>query len=176
MAKRVLYLFDEVEKNTMKPVIEKIIEYNNEDDEKDKKEKDFKREPIELIINCNGGVMYDGFGLIDVIDKSTTAIHTYVHGLAASMGLLIATSGHKRFSGKNSTFMYHSASGGRWGSLEYLKTRLDEVQRLQDIYDNYLLLKTKMKKEFLLDFQEKSKDYFFSAEQALELGVIDQIV
>src|SRR4051794_840996 len=96
MNERTLYLFDTIDKNTVKTVVEHIIKINKHDDEIDKREKDFKRLPIELIINSRGGSIYDGLALINVIEKSKTAIHTYVYGLAASMGLLVAVSGHKR--------------------------------------------------------------------------------
>src|SRR5665647_1471525 len=125
MAERTLYLFDTIDKSSVKGVIENIIKINKADDDIDKKEKDFKRLPIEIIINSRGGSIYDGLGLVNVIEKSKTAIHTHVYGLAASMGLLIAVSGHKRFSGRLSTFMYHSVSSTFGGKLDHLKNRLD---------------------------------------------------
>jgi ATP-dependent Clp protease, protease subunit len=176
MTERTLYLFDSIDKSTVKAVVESILKINKYDDELDKREKDFKRNPIELIINSNGGIVYDGLSLINVIDKSKTAVHTYVYGLAASMGLLIAVSGHKRFSGRLSTFMYHSISLNMGGHLDYLKNRLDETQRLQNIYDQYLLSKTKFEMDDLKSVQAHQQDWYISAEEALKLGIIDEIV
>jgi ATP-dependent Clp protease protease subunit len=176
MTERTLYLFDAIHKSTVKAVVESILKINKYDDELDKKEKDFKRNPIELIINCRGGGVYDGLSLINVIDNSKTAVHTYVYGLAASMGLLIAVSGHKRFSGNLSTFMYHSVANTMGGHLESLKNRLDEVQRLQNIYDQYLLSKTKFEIDDLKRVQEHQRDWFISPEEALKLGIIHEIV
>jgi ATP-dependent Clp protease protease subunit len=175
MTERTLYLFDTIDHNTVKAVVESILKINKYDDELDKKEKDFKRSPIELIINSKGGIVYDGLSLINVIDKSKTAVHTYVYGLAASMSLLIAVSGHKRFSGSLSTFMYHSVSLNMGGHLEYLKNRLDETQRLQNIYDQYLVSKTKFQIDDLKSVQEHQHDWYISAEEALKLGIIDEI-
>jgi ATP-dependent Clp protease protease subunit len=176
MTERTLYLFDTIDKSTVKVVVESILKINKYDDEMDKKEKDFKRNPIELIINSRGGIVYDGLSLINVIDKSKTAVHTYVYGLAASMGLLIAVSGHKRFSGNLSTFMYHSISNNMGGHLEYLKNRLDETQRLQNIYDQYLLAKTKFVIDDLKNVQEHQHDWYIGPEEALKLGIIDEIL
>jgi ATP-dependent Clp protease protease subunit len=176
MTERTLYLFDTIDKNTVKAVVENIIRINKQDDEIDKREKDYKRLPIEIIINSRGGSIYDGLGLISVIEKSKTAIHTYVYGLAASMGLLVAVSGHKRFSGRLSTFMYHSVSSTMGGKLDHLKNRLDEIQRLQNIYDQYLLTKTKFGIDQLKSSQEQQRDWFMGPEEALELGVIDEII
>jgi ATP-dependent Clp protease protease subunit len=176
MTERTLYLFDTIDKSSVKTIVESILKINKYDDELDKKEKDFKRNPIELIINSKGGIVYDGLSLINVIDISKTAVHTYVYGLAASMGLLIAVSGHKRFSGNLSTFMYHSISNNMGGHLEYLKNRLDETQRLQNIYDQYLLSKTKFVMDDLKNVQECQRDWYISPEEALKLGIIDEII
>ncbi|NOU92423.1 hypothetical protein GC093_04120 [Paenibacillus sp. LMG 31456] len=176
MNERTLYLFDGINKNSVKAIVENILRINQLDDEKDKKEKDYKHVPIDLIINSNGGNVYDGFGLINVIDNSKTPIHTHVYGLAASMSLLVAVSGHKRFLGRLSTLMYHSISNTIGGRLEHLKNRLDEGQRLQHIYDQYLLSKSNLRLEDLKSAQEHQRDWFISPEEALELGMIDEIV
>jgi ATP-dependent Clp protease protease subunit len=176
MNERTVYLFDGINKGSVKTVIESIIKINQFDSERDKKEKDYNRTPIDLIINSNGGIVYDGLGLINVIDNSKTPVHTYVYGLAASMSLLILASGHRRFSGRLSTLMYHSVSNNLSGQLERLKNRLDEVQRLQHIYDQYLLSKTKFRIEDLKRVQEQQRDWFMSPEEALKQGVIDEII
>lgn len=176
MIERTLYLFDAIDKTSVRMVIENIIKINKLDDDNDRKEKDYRRMPIEIIINSKGGSVYDGLGLINVIDNSKTAIHTYVYGLAASMGLLIAVSGHRRFGGKLSTFMYHSVSNTIGGKLEHLKNRLDEVQRLQNIYDQYLLSRTKLEIGQLISTQEHKSDWFISPEEALGWAIIDEIV
>ncbi len=172
---RTLYLFDAIDKSTVKAVIEHIIKINKFDDDNDKKERDYKRLPIDIIINSKGGIVYDGLGLINVIDNSKTAIHTHVYGLAASMGLLIAVSGHRRFVGRLGTFMYHSVSNTIGGKLEHLKNRLDEVQRLQHIYDEYLLARTKLEKAQLIHVQEHRSDWFISPEEALAWGIVEEI-
>lgn len=173
---RTLYLFDTIEKSTVKNVIEHIIKINKLDNENDKKEKEYKRTPIEIIINSKGGIVYDGLGLINVIDNSQTEVHTYVYGLAASMGLLIAVSGHKRFAGRLSTFMYHSVSNTIGGKLEHLKNRLDEVERLQKVYDEYLLGRTRLELSQLISAQEHKRDWFLNPEEAAKWGIVDEIV
>lgn len=176
MSDRTLYLFDGINKTSVKLIVEQIIKINQWDDDKDKKEKDFKRLPIDLIINSNGGSVYDGFGLINVIENSKTPVHTYVYGLAASMSLLIAVSGHKRHAGRLSTFMYHSVSTHIDGHLEHLKNRVDETQRLQNIYDECILSKTNLQSEELARVKEHQRNWYMSPEEALAYGIIDSIV
>ncbi|MCY9664577.1 ATP-dependent Clp protease proteolytic subunit [Paenibacillus alginolyticus] len=176
MSDRTLYLFDGINKSSVKTIVEQIIRINQYDDDRDRKEKDFKRLPIDLIINSNGGSVYDGLGLINVIDNSKTPVHTYVYGLAASMSLLIAVSGHKRYAGRLSTFMYHSVSTHIDGHLEHLKNRVDETQRLQNIYDEYILAKTKLHIDELHRVQEHQRNWYLSPDEALSFGIIDEIV
>ncbi|KRF11118.1 ATP-dependent Clp protease proteolytic subunit [Paenibacillus sp. Soil787] len=176
MNDRTLYLFDGINKSSVKTIVEQIMRINQYDDDRDKKEKDFKRLPIDLIINSNGGSVYDGLGLINVIDNSKTPVHTYVYGLAASMSLLIAVSGHKRYAGRLSTFMYHSVSTHIDGHLEHLKNRVDETQRLQNIYDEYILSKTKLHADELHRVQENQRNWYLSPDEALSFGIIDEIV
>ncbi|WNR46280.1 ATP-dependent Clp protease proteolytic subunit [Paenibacillus roseipurpureus] len=176
MLDRTLYLFDGINKSSVKTIVEQIMKVNQFDEDKDKKEKDFKRVPIDLIINSNGGSVYDGLGLINVIENSKTPVHTYVYGLAASMSLLIAVSGHKRYSGRLSTFMYHSVSTHIDGHLEHLKNRVDETQRLQNMYDEYLLSKTNLQEDELHRVQEHQRNWYMSPEEAMAYGIIDGIV
>ena len=111
-----------------------------------------------------------------MIDNSKTPVHTYVYGLAASMSLLIAVSGHRRYAGRLSTFMYHSVSTHIDGHLEHLKNRVDETQRLQNIYDEYILSKTKLHTDELHRVQEHQRNWYLSPDEALSFGIIDEIV
>ena len=68
-----------------------------EDNEKDQKQKNYKREPIKLYINSNGGAIDDMWSLIDIMLNSKTPIYTYCTGYAMSAGFLIFLAGSKRF-------------------------------------------------------------------------------
>ena len=173
---RILYLNKCIDEESVQPIIEKIININIEDDEKDEKEKNYERKPISLIINSYGGTIYDGFALISVVERSKTPIHTYVYGKAMSMGLIIAVCGHKRYASKLATFMYHGGLGGVWGNFEYIKNYSNEYERIQKISDSLLLSKTKIKPDKLKDIRKRQKDWFISAEEALKLGIIDEII
>ena len=74
---RVFYLSDYVDNESVGRLVFNILCEIKKDDDSDKKEKDFKREPIKLYINYYGGSVYDMWGLIDVILNSKTPIYTY---------------------------------------------------------------------------------------------------
>lgn len=171
---RTLFLFEEVTSETTKPIIESILKFNDEDAKSDKKQKDFIREPIKLMINTPGGAVRDGFGLITAIDTSITPVHTYIYGMAASMGLAIAIAGHKRFGHKLTSWMYHSISGSAWGDIKTLGENVEEKKVLMNMYDQYIADKTSITKEHMDLVKAEKRDWHFKIEDALKLKVIDE--
>lgn len=153
--------------------IEQIYEINEEDTKKGSD----KRDPIKLILNSPGGDVYDGIGLIDVIEQSKTPIHIYVHGQAQSMGFAIATAGHYRYASKRTTFMYHEIS---WETnrekLQYHEQELVEGKRLWQVYDDIVTTNTKISQRKLDAIRRAHKEWYMTADDALEWGVIDEII
>lgn len=153
--------------------IEKIYEVNDEDEKIDPD----KRKPIKLILNSPGGDVYDGIGIIDVIENSTTPVHIYVHGQAQSMGFAIATCGHYRYAGKRTTFMYHEIA---WGTaqekLTYHEQEVTEGKRLWSVYDSIVTANTKIPLKKLQQVRKEHKEWYLTAEEALEWGIIDEII
>lgn len=150
-----------------------IYEINNEDKNRDTD----KREPIKLVLNSPGGAVYDGIALIDVIEQSTTPVHLYIHGQAQSMGFAIATCGHYRYASKRTTFMYHEIS---WGAgeekLQYHEQEVKECRRLWQLCDDLIVANTNIPMKTLQQVKKHHKDWYMTAEEALELGVIDEIL
>lgn len=173
---RVFYLFEDVDEKSVKGIIEAIININIDDNEKDLKEKDFIRKPFSLIINSDEGSIYDGLGLISVIEQSKTPIHTYVFGKAFSMGLILSICGHRRYASKFASFMYHEGMGGARGTFGYIRNKADEYERVQDIIEEIILSKTKIKESQLKEVKEKQRDWFISSDEALKLGMVDEII
>lgn len=173
---RLLFLAGTVTEELCKTLIEEILKINYQDDEREKKEKDFVRKPINLYVISYGGYAYDGFGLIGVIERSKTPVYTYVDGKAMSMGLAIAAAGHKRFASKHASFMYHQIASGTWGKLEQLKEDVNETERLGKMYDGYILSRSKIREADINPVKERRGEWYFGAEEALKLGIIDEII
>ena len=115
---RILFLSDDIDNESVGSITWNILRLIKSDDEKDKKEKDYRREPIKLYINSYGGSVYDMWGLIDIILNSKTPIYTYCTGYAMSAAFKIFLAGHKRYCYKHSTFMYHQMSCWRSGKYQ----------------------------------------------------------
>ena len=173
---RYFYLGEDVSSSSVKDIIKEIREINRHDDEQDKKVVDYEREPIEIIVSTYGGSVYDGFGLVDAITLSKTPVHTVCVGKAMSMGFIILAAGHKRFITPMATPMYHEISTGAWGELEKIKRTTEEAERLQKIYDDFILKKTNILQEKLDSVKERCADWFMTADEAKKLGVVDEIL
>tara|TARA_B100000131_G_C18050733_1_gene586340 strand:+ start:726 stop:1289 length:564 start_codon:yes stop_codon:yes gene_type:complete len=177
---RNLYLAKQVDQASMNALTKSILEINDNDEYLKKlysvHDLDYKPKPIKIYIDSYGGAVYQCFGLLGVIDKSETPIHTIVTGAAMSCGFMILISGHKRFGYPLSTPLYHQVSTGFWGKVQDMEEKLEETKRLQKKIEDITIEKTQISKKKLTEIMKKKVDWYMSAEEALGLGVIDEIV
>jgi len=136
-----------------------------------------KCEPIKLIVNSYGGDIYRGFGVIDAILNSVIPVHTICYGAALSMAFTIMAVGHYRTASKHSTFMYHEG-GFDLGYMKLTghKSELGELNRIESLCDNLLLERTTLTKKQLNALKREHKDWYISAEEALNYGIIDEVI
>lgn len=132
--------------------------------------------PIKIYIDSYGGSVYQCFGLLSVMEKVTTPIHTIVTGTAMSAGFMIAIHGHRRFCYENGTLMYHQVSSGTRGKLKDMQEDLQETERLQKMIEEFTIRKTKISASRLQEVYESKLDWFINAKDALSLGCIDEII
>lgn len=171
---RIIYLNEDISAYTIANIVP-LIHKINKDDEKEGIEPSL-RVPIQLHITTAGGSAYDGWNIVSVIENSKTPVHTYVEGYAMSMGLPIFLSGHKRFMGKYASLLYHELRGGANGTRQEVK-RLDrEYDRLQKMYDDYIVSKTTVTHETLEDHQERVSDWYISPEEAEKYHMFDKLI
>jgi ATP-dependent Clp protease protease subunit len=160
----------EIDSESVNDIIQLIYEINDEDIRKT------QVEPIQLIINSLGGEIYSGLALIDVMENSQIPIYTVCHGSAMSMALIVYAAGHQRYASKNATFMYHEAIYPIEGKIVHHKQELKEVERIDKICDDYLLSKTSFTEEQLSNIKKTQGEWYFNAETALELNVVNKIL
>lgn len=177
---RNLYLPKQVNQASMNDLTKQIIEIN-EDDEYLLKLYDihgitYTPRPIKIYIDSYGGMVYQCFGLIGVMESSATPIHTIVTGAAMSCGFIILINGHKRFGYKHATPLYHQASTGFYGTVKDMEEKLVETKRLQSKIEEMTIRLTKISKKKLSDVLKNKIDWYMTAEEAINLGVIDEII
>lgn len=174
--KREFFLNANVKAESLKDIILGIIEVNNYDDEQSANKVKYVRKPIKLIVDSFGGECYSGMALVNIIDTSTTSVYTYCYGKAMSMGLTIFVAGHKRFAHPLATFMQHQLWGGVENKLTEMVESIEQAIILQEMLDDFLVSKTKIKKSKLLTLRDRKKDWYFSGQEGIELGVVDELI
>lgn len=128
--------------------------------------------PINMYINTPGGDIMQGLAIYDVAKLLKSPVVTTGIGLVASMGAILMFCGDTRKSLKHTRFLLHQPSGGAIGTHKDMKITLAEVDLLEKQLYEIIKANTSVKnpEEDLLF------DKWFGAEEALELGVITEII
>jgi ATP-dependent Clp protease protease subunit len=179
-SKRDIILSKDVTAESMAQLAEKILDTNEEDDylEKLYKINDliYNRKPIKIYIDSYGGYVYQCFGLLAIMEKSKTPVHTFATGAAMSCGFMILIHGHKRFAYEHATPMYHQVSSVAWGKLKDMEDDVVETKRLQGKIEAMTLAKTKIPRKKIEKVYKTKKDWFMSAHEAEKYGVVDEVI
>lgn len=133
------------------------------------------KEDITLQIDCVGGCAYSCFSIIDAMNWTKNqgiSVNTIVEGIAASAGALILINGSKRYGTKLSTIMFHHVVSEVSGSYSDLTVSYNETKRLNNIAYKLVCDNTEIDPVW----ETLERDYYISAEEALEQGVIDAIL
>ncbi len=135
-----------------------------------------KRTPtIQVEINSPGGDIEAGFMIIDSIELCKKSVTTRVTGVAMSMGALILTAGKHREALANATIMVHQGSYRINATYGELKSEVAECERIETLCANYLDTRTGQPPGFWAAHC-LGKNLYLTAEQALEMKLIDTIV
>ena len=137
--------------------------------------------PVNMYVSTHGGAASDMFSILDVMDmikKSTCDIHTYGVGKVMSAGVPILAAGTKgkRKIGKNCRIMLHNVLAGAGGTIFNMENELEEIKWVQDSYIETLASYTKMTKSKIKKMLKTQRDVYISAQEAIELGIADEII
>jgi ATP-dependent Clp protease protease subunit len=137
-------------------------------------------EPINFVVSTWGGSAADMFSIYDTIRmvRDYCDIDTLGLGKVMSAGVLLLASGTKgqRRIGKNCRVMLHGVQSGQSGNLSDLENEMAEAKWTQDTLVNCLTKETKMTKKYLKKILAKRMNIYFTAEEAVTLGIADEIV
>ena len=163
---RIIVLSDEVNDVTASLVVAQMLFLEAEDPDKD----------IQLYINSPGGSVTAGMAIYDTMQYVKCDVSTICVGMAASMGafLLAAGTKGKRFSLPNSTIMIHQPIGGAKGQATDIKIHAEWILRVKKTLNEILSERTGQPlSKIEIDTE---RDFFMSAEEAKEYGIVDQIM
>lgn len=135
-----------------------------------------KDKPITMIVSGCGGSVTCGLSIIDTMNLISCPISTVVTGEVASMDAMIALSGTKgkRRIMPHARYMLHSVSSGMQSNVHDMKITLEEVQRLQDMLMKMISEVTGKDLETVK--KDCERDFWLSAEQAIDYGLVDEII
>ncbi|MCC8095704.1 MAG: ATP-dependent Clp protease proteolytic subunit [Tannerellaceae bacterium] len=130
---------------------------------------------IEARVNSNGGDVYSGIAIFNAFRTSKADITLYVDGIAASIAAVIVLCGKPVKMSRYARLMIHGVSGGCWGNKSALKGCLEEMEALENTLCTMLAEKTGKTEEDIRSMFFDEKDHWLTAEEALDLGIIDEI-
>lgn len=162
---RIIMLCDQVNSATASLVVAQLLFLEAQDPDKD----------ISLYINSPGGSVTDGMAIYDTMNFIKCDVSTICVGMAASMGAFLLSAGTKgkRYALPNSEIMIHQPLGGAQGQASDIKIQADLILRTRDRLNKILAENTG--RDIKEIERDTDRDYFMTAEQALEYGIIDKI-
>ncbi len=165
MLDRIIHIYGEVNDNMMAITQAQLLFLDN-----------LENSDIKLHISSPGGSVLSGLGMVDVMNYISSDVVTINMGLAASMGSILLSSGAKgkRYSLKHSRVMIHQVSSGMQGVISDMVISFKETEKYNNRLFEILAENTGKTKEQIL--QDANRDFWLNSEEALEYGVIDEII
>lgn len=162
---RIVFLGTEVTDNSANLVIAQMLYLEAKDPDKD----------IQFYINSPGGSVSAGMGIYDTMQYIKCDVSTICVGLAASMGAVLLTAGEKgkRFALPNSEILIHQPSSGTQGQASDMAIHVEHILKMRKRI--YQILSEKSGQPLEKIEKDSDRDYFMSAEDAREYGLIDQV-
>jgi ATP-dependent Clp protease protease subunit len=165
LKERIIFLGGSIDDQVANLIIAQLLFLEAEDPDKD----------IHLYINSPGGVVTAGMAIFDTMRYIKAPVSTICVGQAASMGAVLLAAGEKgkRFSLDHSRIMIHQPLGGFQGQATDISIHAKEILRMKDELNGILADLTQQPKDKIET--DTDRDYFMSAKEAKEYGLIDAI-
>ena len=163
---RIIFLGQQVDESIANLVVAQLLHLESQDPDKD----------ISIYINSPGGSIHAGMAIYDTMQFIKPEIQTICCGIAMSMGSLLLTAGTagKRMALPNSRILIHQPSAGFEGQSSDIEIHMNEILNTRAKIDELYAHHTGKSLEQVHDDMER--DRFFTAEQAVEYGLIDRVI
>ncbi len=166
LKERIVFLGTPISDQIANLIIAQLLYLERDDPEKD----------ISLYIHCPGGMINAGFAIYDTMELIRCDVSTICVGLAASMGtvLLCAGTKGKRYALPNATIHMHQPMGGAQGQASDIAIAAKEIIRMQEKLRTIISKHTGQSLDKVA--KDTDRDFYLSAEQAVEYGLVDEIL
>jgi len=155
---RHIYLFDEIGPESSEEFIKRLHYLEKK-----------SNKPITVFINSPGGDCADGFAIIDALLVSKCLIITVAIGEICSMAPGIFIAGKKRYISKNAFAMFHPITTYSSDYIQFAKSALKNAEKIEEMYDKYILERTKMTKRLLQT--AKNKELWLNSKEIIDYGI-----
>ena len=152
-----------------------------EETTEEKEDPTFVARSITMMVSTHGGVASEMFSILDVMDmikQRTCDIETMGIGKVMSAGVPILAAGSpgKRKVGRNCRIMLHNVMAGTGGTIFSMENELEEIKWVQERYIECLASYTKLTPSKIKKLLKTQKDVYISAEEAIKMGIADEII
>jgi len=163
---RIILLGTTINDEVANLVVAQLLFLEAEDPERD----------IFMYINSPGGVVTAGLAIYDTIQYIKPDVSTICVGQAASMAAVLLAAGTKgkRYALPHSRVMLHQPAGAFEGYAADVKIQAEEILRLREALEDILVFHTGQNRDKIR--QDTERDFFMSAQQAKEYGIVDQVL
>ena len=163
---RIIFLGGPIDDNVANAVISQMLFLEAEDPDKD----------IHLYINSPGGVVTAGMAIYDTMQYIKPDVSTICVGSAASMGAVLLTAGAKgkRYALPHARVMIHQPLGGVQGQASEIEIHAREILRMREELNGILASRSGQDIEVVA--RDTDRDNFMSAQDAVEYGLIDEVL
>ena len=166
LKERIIFLGTPIDDQVANSIVAQLLFLQKEDPESE----------IRMYINSPGGQIYAGLAIYDTMQVISNPISTVAIGVTASFGTVLLTAGTKgrRYALPNATIHMHQPLGGAQGQATDIAIQAKQIMRLKALLNDMMVKHTGQSLEVIE--RDLDRDYYLDAKQAVEYGLVDQIV
>lgn len=166
LKERIIFLGTPIDDQVANVIVAQLLFLSHEDPEKE----------IQMYINSPGGVIYAGLAIYDTMQMIPNPISTVAVGVTASFGTVLLTAGTKgrRYALPNATIHMHQPLGGAQGQATDIEIQTKQILRLKTLLTGIMAKHTGQTDEVIR--RDTDRDYYMDAQQAVEYGLVDQVL
>lgn len=166
LKERIIFLGSEINDQVADLIVAQLLFLNREDPDR----------VIHMYINSPGGQIYAGLAIYDTMRMISNPISTFAVGFTASFGTVLLAAGSKgqRYALPHATMHMHQPLGGTQGQATDIEIHAREILRLRTRLNEIMSERTGQTLEVIQ--RDTERDYYMDAKQALEYGLVDQIL
>ena len=166
LRERIVFLGTPINDQVANLIVAQLLYLANEDPEKD----------IQFYINSPGGQITSGLAIYDTMQLISCPVTTMAVGMAASMATVLLTGGTagRRYALPNATIHLHQPLGGVQGQATDIEIEAKEILRMRTLLNNILKEHTGLEDDEIQKYTDRN--FYMTAEQAVELGIIDKVL